>query len=97
MKFDVPTVVMGKLFENGYEDQIIDIVMAFETDSSKEVSDIPISPTVMKDSNEQIIISPNVYEAYTKLVQRINNTDTTQEIPFFLLGNRKMLMNFNNC
>lgn len=24
MKFDVPTVVMGKLFENGYEDQIIE-------------------------------------------------------------------------
>ena len=40
MKFDVPTVVMGKIFENGYEDQIIDIVMAFETDPSKEVSDI---------------------------------------------------------
>lgn len=89
MKFDVPPVVINKLFEQGYENQIVDIVMACENNATLEVSDIPISPTVMEDSDEQIIICPNVYEIYTKLVQRINNTDTAQEIPFFLLGNRK--------
>ena len=89
MKFDVPPVVINKLFEQGYENQIVDIVMACENNATLEVSDIPISPTVMEDSDEQIIICPNVYETYTKLVQRINNTDTAQEIPFFLLGNRK--------
>ena len=89
MKFDVPKEIIDKLFNQGYEDQIVDIVMACENNATLEVSDIPISPTMMEDSNEQIIISPNVYEKYTKLVQRISNTDTAQEIPFFLLGNKK--------
>ena len=30
MKFDVPSVVIDKLFSNGYEEQIVDFVMACE-------------------------------------------------------------------
>ena len=30
MKFDVPSVVIDKLFNNGYEEQLVDIVMANE-------------------------------------------------------------------
>lgn len=28
MKFDVPSIVIDKLFNNGYEEQIVDFVMA---------------------------------------------------------------------
>lgn len=91
MRFDVPTVVMGKLFENGYEDQIIDIVMAFETDSSKKVSDIPLSPISVRNSEQHIVLSTNVLEEYKKLVERIKNPETAKEIPFYLLGNNKIV------
>lgn len=89
MKFDVPSIVINKLFEQGYEEQILDIVMAFETDSSKEVSDIPLSPSLMNDSGENIILARKVLQEYNKLVERIKNPETAQEIPFFLLGNIK--------
>jgi len=89
MKFDVPSIVINKLFEQGYEEQILDTVMAFETDTSKEVSDIPLSPVLMNDSGENIILTNSVLQEYHKLVDRINNSSTAQEIPFFLLGNIK--------
>lgn len=89
MKFDVPTQVINKLFDNGYEDQIIDIVQEFENDNTREVSDIPLSPSLIQDSGEQIILSSSVYEQYQKLVLRISNSDTAQEIPYILLGNKK--------
>ena len=89
MKFDVPKKVIEKLFENGYEDQIVDIVMDFSEDNSREVSDIPISPTMMQDSGKRIIISDKVYQAYQKMINKISNPDTAQEIPYFLLGNIK--------
>ena len=89
MKFDVPSIVINKLFEQGYEEQILDIVMAFETDSSKEVSDRPLSPSLMNDSGENIILARKVLQEYNKLVERIKNPETAQEIPFFLLGNIK--------
>ena len=89
MKFDVPSQVINKLFDNGYEEQIIDIVQEFENDNTREVSDIPLSPSIIQDSGEQIIISPMVYEQYQKLVSRISNPNTAQEIPFILLGNKK--------
>ena len=89
MKFDVPSLVIDKLFCNGYQDQIIDIVMACEGNDNTEVSDIPISPTLMKGSEESVIISPKVYDAYMSFVKRINDYQTAQEIPFIMLGNRK--------
>ena len=55
MRFDVPSDVINKLFENGYENQILDIVMLFEDDNNREVSDIPLSPTIMKDNGKNII------------------------------------------
>ncbi len=93
MKFDVPAKVINKLFDNGYKEQIIDIIMACENIKNKEVSDIPISPTRMTDSNDKIILAPNVYEVYLRLVERISNPETSQEIPFFLLGNKKYINN----
>ena len=88
MKIDVPPVVIEKLFSNGYEEQIIDFVMACEDKEGLEVSDIPLSPTQMEDSGDKVIISPKVYETYMQLASRINNPQTAQEIPFILLGNR---------
>lgn len=89
MKFDVPSVVIDKLFSNGYKEQIIDFVMACENREGLEVSDIPISPTSMGDSGDKVVVSPKVYETYMQFVGRINNPQTAQEIPFILLGNRK--------
>lgn len=89
MRFDVPSIVINKLFEQGYEEQILDAVMAFETDSSKEVSDIPLSPSLMNDSGDNIILTREVLQEYNKLVERIKNPETAQEVPFFLLGNTK--------
>ena len=89
MKFDVPSVVIDKLFSNGYEEQIVDFVMACEDREGLEVSDIPISPTLMGDSGDKVVISPKVYETYMQFVSRISNPQTAQEIPFILLGNRK--------
>lgn len=89
MKFDVPKDVINILFSAGYEDQIIDTVMACEGMPDTSVSDIPLSPTQMQDSRDHIIISPNVYQTYLQFLQRINNSETAKEIPFFLLGNRK--------
>ena len=89
MKFDVPSHVINKLFDNGYEEQIIDIVQEFESDNSREVSDIPLSPTIMQDSEDEIILLQQVYEEYKKMVEKIKNPNTSQEIPYILLGNRK--------
>lgn len=89
MKFDVPSIVINKLFEQGYEEQVLDIVMAFEQDSSKEVSDIPLSPSLMSDSGDNIILTSEVLQEYNKLVERIKNPETAQEVPFFMLGNTK--------
>ena len=61
MKFDVPSVVIDKLFNNGYEEQIVDFVMACEDKDGLEVSDIPISPTLMGDSGDKVVVSPKVY------------------------------------
>lgn len=91
MKFDVPSVVMEKLFENGYEDQIVDIAMAFENDSSKEVSDIPLSPISIRNSDQYIVLNADVLKEYKKLVERINNPKTAGEIPFYLLGNSRIV------
>ena len=52
---------INKLFDSGYEEQIIDIVQEFENDNTREVSYILLSPTMIQDSGEQIILSPSVY------------------------------------
>lgn len=96
MKNDVPPFVIDKLFNQGYQDQIIDMIMACEDMTNTEVSDIPLSPTLMNDSSEKVIISPKVYATYVNLVQRVSNSDTAQEIPFFLLGNKKEI-NGESC
>jgi hypothetical protein len=88
MKSDVPPLVIDKLFDSGYEDQILDFIMACENKENLEVSDIPLSPTMMRDSRDKVIISPKVYETYIKFISIINNPQTAQEIPFILLGNR---------
>ena len=56
MKFDVPSVVIDKLFNNGYEEQIVDFLMACEDKDGLEVSDIPISPTLMGDSGDKVVV-----------------------------------------
>lgn len=89
MKFDVPSVVINKLFNCGYEEQIIDFVIACEDKKDLEVSDIPLSPTLMTDSGESVILSSKVYNIYLQFVERINNPKTAQEIPFLLVGNKK--------
>lgn len=91
MKFDVPPIVIDKLFSCGYEEQIVDFVMACENMENTEVSDIPLSPTLMQDSGDKVIISPKVYSSYMQFVNRINNSQTAQEIPFLLVGNKKNL------
>ena len=82
MKFDVPSAVIDKLFSNGYEEQIVDFVMACEDKEGLEVSDIPISPTLMGNSGDKVIISPKVYETYMqeeikskKSYTRVNETE----------------------
>ncbi len=89
MKFDVPSNIINKLFEQGFENQILDIVMACENEENTEVSDIPISPIQLKANPQKVIILPKVYEVYLQFVKRIKNENTAQEIPFFLLGNTK--------
>ena len=89
MRNDVPPEVMELLFNHGYEDEVVDIVMANQDNGAYEVSDIPISPLTMLESDDKVIISPKVYDVYTKLVARISNIDTALEVPFFLLGKRK--------
>lgn len=96
MKFDVPSYVINKLFDQGYENQIVDVVMACENDNNCEVSDIPLSPILMKNSSDIVILNSKVYEVYCSLVERIQNNLNADEIPFFLLGNRKKI-NGNDC
>ena len=91
MKFDVPSNVMTNLFNQGYEEQIVDIALACENMPNTAVSDIPLSPTKIPTSGEKIIISPSIYETYYQLVQRISNPETAKEIPFFLLGNKQVI------
>ena len=93
MKFDVPSVVMNRLFEQGFEEQIIDIALELENDSSHEISDIPLSPITISSNEEKVVLSEKVYETYRKLVSRINNPQTAQEVPFLLLGRNKIINN----
>lgn len=89
MKFDVPSVVIDKLFKSGYEEQIVDFAMECENKENTEVSDIPLSPTLMKDSGDKVIFSPKVYSVYMQFISRISDPQTAQEIPFLLVGNKK--------
>ena len=89
MKFDVPSVVIDKLFNSGYEEQIVDFVMACENKENTEVSDILLSPTHMADSGTKVILSSKVYITYMQFASRISNLQTAQEIPFLLVGNKK--------
>ena len=93
MKNDVPSVVMNRLFEQGFEDQIIDIALELENDSSHEISDIPLSPISISSNEEKIVLSEKVFETYRQLVGRINNPQTAQEVPFLLLGKNKTIDN----
>lgn len=91
MKFDVPSVVINKLFEQGYEEQILDIVLEFENDSSKEVSDIPLSINNINNNGKQIIFSEEVSLFYNDIINRITNSSTANEIPYILLGKTKVV------
>lgn len=93
MKFDVPGPVIHKLFNNGYEEQLVDFALECENMGNIEVSDIPLSPLLIKNSNDNVIISEEVYDEYKKLIIRINDSNTSEEIPFLLLGNRKKIDN----
>ena len=90
---DVPPLILSELMDNGYENLIVDIILYCE-DTNKidcEISDIPIPTRIMENSNEHVIISKKVFEVYRRLVQRISNPETAKEIPFFLLGNSKVV------
>lgn len=91
MKFDVPSVVINKLFEQGYEEQILDIVLEFENDSSKEVSGIPLSINNINNNGKQIIFSEEVSLFYNDIINRITNPNTANEIPYVLLGKIKVI------
>lgn len=91
MKFDVPSAVINKLFEQGYEEQILDIVLEFENDSSKEVSDIPLSINNINNNGKQIIFSEEVSLFYNDIINRITNPNTANEIPYVLLGKIKVI------
>lgn len=88
MKNDVPSNIMNKLFENGYEEQLIDIMMECENATDKVVSDIPLSTALMQDSGTDIIMTATVFEQYKLLIQRANS-ELPVEIPFILLGNHR--------
>lgn len=90
MKNDVPIQVINKLFDEGYEEQILDIMMSCQ-DNNKEMSDIPISPDLINDNGDKIIINESVFQIYKSIISRISNETTAQEIPFFLLGNRRII------
>ncbi len=89
MKRDVPPQVLNKIMDEGYENLILDLFMEKEENDDYEISDIPMSPRIMKSSNEQVIMTQKVYDAYLRLVNRVSNPETAEEIPFFLLGNCK--------
>ena len=81
--------VIDKLFNSGYEEQIVDFVMACENKENTEVSDILLSPTLMADSGTKVILSSKVYITYMQFASRISNLQTAQEFPFLLVGNKK--------
>ena len=93
MKNDVPSLVMNKLFEQGFEEQIIDIALELENNPTYEISDIPLSPAIILNNAEKVIINEQVYETYKKIVNRIKKPQTAQEIPFLLLGKSEILNN----
>lgn len=91
MRNDVPSIVINKLFDSGYEEQIIDITLELENDTSCEISDIPLSPNLICGNHEKIILCDKVYRMYKELINRISNKETAQEVPFLLLGNEKII------
>ncbi len=91
MKNDVPKEIISKLFELGYEEQIIDFVLAFENNSNFSISDIPLSIHSLPNNDEEVIVSKKIYDCYNEFFKRINNPLTASEIPFFLLGNRYLI------
>lgn len=83
MKRDVPSQVLNKIMDEGYENLILDLFMAKEENDDYEISDIPMSPKIIRNSNEQVIMTQKVYDTYLRLVYRISNPETAEEIPFF--------------
>lgn len=91
MKKDVPSQVLNKIMNQGYEDLVVDVFMEMQENNDYEVSDIPISPKIINNNDEQVILHKNVYETYLKLVHRISNPETAEEVPFFLVGNSRFI------
>ncbi|MEI3530445.1 MAG: hypothetical protein V8Q75_05170 [Bacilli bacterium] len=89
MKLDVSSETVNMLFDNGFEEQILDVLLAFENSKRWNVSDIPISPVLIDSNEEEIIINQEIYKSYQLFLQRINNVNTAGEIPFILLGKQK--------
>ena len=84
---DVPSEVIEKLFNNGFEEQLVDIMIECEgTDYS--MSDAPLSPTAMKGNKTRIIYSEEVFKKYKELVERANEQPPI-EIPYILTGKKK--------
>ena len=85
MRNDVSGQVMTKLIDNSFEDQIIDIMLEM-AGTENLVSDIPISPNLVQDSGEVVLLEPTIYEEYQSLIEKANS-GLPVEIPFILLGN----------
>lgn len=77
-----------KLLQENFKD----IISSIENEvSSVDVTEIPIAPALLEDSDLEVFLMPEVYNEYSRLLSLINDEKTAKEYPFILLGNYKVI------
>ncbi len=54
----------------------------------KDITDAPISPMLLDDCTENVILSPEVIDEYRKILPIINNPETALEYGYLLVGRK---------
>ncbi len=66
--------------------QVLNDIPELVSERNMDIGDTPISPMMIEDDYTPIFFSPEVIEAYKRLVEIINAPETAKEYSFVLLG-----------
>lgn len=81
------------LFNDDRYDSILDESSNIMLDNpnifrNMDISDTPISPMSLDDSNKIILLAPDILQEYNNIIKKINNPSTALEYGYLLVGRK---------